>query len=101
MKLLELRKLPQNARIEVRCKSKRAPRCVFGTRTRTISTRRTKISIRSYFGDRALSSGTKIEVRVSAPRTIGKVFQFTLRSGKFPSFATQCLPPGATAAVKC
>ena len=94
--------MPANATIEIRCTSKSEPRCVFSKRTRTIGARRSKVSIRGYFGDRPLSRGTRVEVRMLAPRTIGKVVFFTMgRPGATPRLFTRCLPPGTTTPVAC
>ena len=102
IRVFELRKVPANATIEIRCTSRRAPRCVFSKRTRTIGARRSKVSIRGYFGDRPLSRGSRVEVRVLAPRTIGKVMSFTMgRPGATPRLITRCLPPGTTTPVVC
>ena len=49
-------------------------------RRRSVPTRRTTVSIRGYFGDRRLARGARIEVRVSAPRTIGRYIAFTTQS---------------------
>ena len=102
IQVFELRKVPANATIEIRCTSKRSPRCVFARRTRTIGARRAKVSIRGYFGDRPLSSGSTIEVRVLAPRTIGRVATITMRKpGATPTRVFRCLPPGTTKPVAC
>jgi hypothetical protein len=102
IQLFELRRVPANATIEIRCSSKRAPRCVFSTRTRTIGASRAKVSVRGYFGDRSLSQGSKVEARILAPRTIGRVMSFTMRKpGVTPKLIYTCLPPGATKPVAC
>ncbi len=102
VRVLELRKVPSNATIVVRCSSTRSPRCVFRSRTRTIAARRGKVSVRGYFGDRRLSVGSRIEVRVTAPRTVGRVTTFTMRSGRRgPSILRRCLSPGATSPSVC
>ncbi|MFP5365242.1 MAG: MopE-related protein, partial [Thermoleophilia bacterium] len=102
VRVFELRKVPAGARIDVTCSSRRAPRCTFAKRGRSIASRRSKVSVRGYFGDRPLSPGTRIEVRVSAPRTIGRTISFTMRRDRRnPGARRGCLPPGATRAVRC
>jgi hypothetical protein len=103
VRVLELRKVPANSTIVVRCtSSKRSPKCVFKSRSRTTTAKRAKLSIRGYFGDRRLAAGTKIEVRVSAPRTVSLVRTFTLRSGKLaPTVLNRCQAPGATTTSAC
>jgi len=100
--ILELRKVPANATIRVTCTSTRSPKCVFKTRTRTLTTARSKVSLRGYFGDRSLSLGTKIEIRVSAPRTVARVFTYTIRvRGRTPPVVRRCLPPNTTTLLVC
>ena len=102
VRVLEIRRLPAGATIEVTCRSRRSPRCVFATRTRTLPSRRSKFSVRGYFGDRPLSAGTRIEVRVSAPRSIGRVVSFTMRRDRRdPRPRRGCLPPDARTPVPC
>jgi hypothetical protein len=42
-----------------------------------------------------LSAGTKLQIRVTAPKTIGAFIQYTVRRGNF-SKMTGCLEPGST-----
>jgi Ca2+-binding RTX toxin-like protein len=98
----ELRKVPANATIEIRCKSTRRPGCVFSKRGRTIGQRRARVSIRGYFGDRPLARGARVEVRILAPKTIGRVMFFTMgKPGATPRLNYRCLPPGTTTVVTC
>ncbi|HTN25280.1 MAG TPA: MopE-related protein, partial [Solirubrobacteraceae bacterium] len=99
--LLEVRKVPAGAVIEVRCRSPRSPRCVFADRTRSVPTRRAAVSIRGYFGDRPISRGSVIEVRVSAPRSIGRFISFTMQRGKQPTQRRGCLAPNAVDVIAC
>ncbi|HUR86648.1 MAG TPA: MopE-related protein [Solirubrobacteraceae bacterium] len=102
LRVLELRKVPADTKIEVRCRSTRSPGCVFKTRTRTIPNRRTKVSIRGYFGERPLSAGATIEVRVSAPKTVGRFISFTMRRDKrAPTPVRRCLAANTTDVVTC
>ncbi len=100
--VLELRKVPAGSRIEVTCKSTKSPRCVFAKRTRTLTSKRAKVSVRGYFGDRPLSPGTRIEVRITAPRTIGRSVMFRMRANRrSPTPRYRCLPPGSSTPVIC
>ena len=102
VRLLELRKVPADTKIDIRCRSTRSPGCVFRTRTRTIATRRAKVSIRGFFGDRPLSRGATIEVRVSAPKTIGRYISWTMRRDRrSPAPRRACLAPNATDVITC
>ena len=102
MRLLELRKVPAGAVIDVRCRSRRSPRCVFKARRRTIPARRATVSVRGLFGDRSMSAGTTIEIRVSAPRTVGRYIAFTMRRDRrSPRPRRACLAPDASNVVRC
>ena len=60
-----------------------------------------RLSLRGLFGDRALGFGTKLEVRVTAPSSIGKVFSLRMRKTKAPARTIRCLPPGSNVPVRC
>ena len=45
--------------------------------------------------------GARVEVRVTKPGTIGKVFRYRIRSYKEPVEKTLCLPPGAKKPRSC
>jgi hypothetical protein len=102
VKLLELRKVPAGAKIDVTCRSTHSPGCVFKTRTRSVTRRTASVSLRGYFGDRPLSRGARIEIRVSAPRTIGLFISFTMRKDRSsPPARRGCLAPNASDAIAC
>ena len=94
--------MPADATIDVRCRSTRSPGCVFRSRVRTVAKRSSKVSVRGYFGDRPLSRGAVIEVRVSAPRSIGRFISFTMRKDrKTPVPNRGCLAADAINVVAC
>ncbi len=101
VRILELRNVPAGARIEVRCRSTRLPRCAFSSRKRSLATARTRLSLRGYFGDRPLSINTVIEVRVTVDGAVGSSASLTMRRRGSPSRTLGCLPPGATRVVAC
>ena len=100
IKLLLLTRLPAESKIEVRCTSRKSPKCLFKTRTRTVGPRPTaRLSLRGLVGDRALSFGTVIVIRVTSPNAIGREFKLTLN--RKPKKTTRCVPPGARLSVRC
>lgn len=101
VRILELRDVPASAQIEVRCRSTRSPRCAFASRKRSVGTARTALSLRGYFGDRPLSIGTVIEVRVTVDGAVGSSVSLTMRRRGSPARAGGCLPPGSTIVVAC
>jgi hypothetical protein len=69
---------------------------------RTITKRAAKVSVRGYFGDRPLSTGATIEIRVSAPRSIGRFISFTMRKDRgTPTPRKACLGPNASDVEAC
>ena len=100
LKLLLLTRVPANAKIEIRCTSKRSPKCLFKTRTRTTKERPTaRLSLRGVVGDRTLSIGTVLEVRITSPNAIGKAFKLSLN--RKPKKTSLCIQPGAKNPSKC
>ena len=92
--------MPAQSKIEVTCTSKKSPKCLFKTRTRSVGARpAARLSLRGLVGDRALSIGTVIVVRVTSPNAIGREFKLTL--SRKPKKTTSCVPPGAKVSVKC
>ena len=51
--------------------------------------------------ERALSAGTRLEVRVTKAGFIGKSTVFVIRRQAAPKRTDRCLPPGAKRAVRC
>jgi|GEM_PF-1881682 len=102
VRILELRQVPAGVVIEVTCRSTRSPKCPFtGPKRRTIGAARATVSLRGYFGDRPLSVGTVIEVRVTLTGAIGRTTILTIGRRGSPAKAAGCLPPGATKPVSC
>jgi hypothetical protein len=88
---------PPAAAVEVRCSGRRCP---FTRRTRTIGANGT-VSLTKLFRNRTLRAGAIVEVRVTAPNSIGKVVRFEVRRRQVPQARTLCLAPGAANASKC
>jgi Ca2+-binding RTX toxin-like protein len=75
--------------------------CPFRTRTRRITRDRTKQVINRPLGRAKLKLGTRLEVRLTKPNTVGFVVRFTMRRGVFPEKKEQCLPPGSKRPTRC
>jgi hypothetical protein len=54
-----------------------------------------RVELTRLFAGRHLSVGTQLSVRITKPQTIGRIWQFTTRSGRDASYRTGCLPPGS------
>ena len=86
---LRVRDAPRNARVQVRCKGRRCP-----FRVRRTAVRPNGSAKLGRFFKRPLRPGMTIEVRITAPYSIGKVVRYKIRRGALPSDVTRCLRPG-------
>ena len=93
---LIVRDVPEGGTVELRCKGKGCP-----TRKTVVRKRIATTSFKTLFGKRRLKTGATVEVRVLAPKMIGKVAKFTMRRKKLPKVAFSCMAPGAKAPAKC
>jgi hypothetical protein len=88
--------VPAGGNVAVTC---RGGGCAF--RSKTIKQRR-QVKLTALFRHRKLKSRTVVEIGVTAPNYIGKVFTFTMRKKKLaPASKFKCLPPGANKALPC
>ena len=96
---LTLRSVPAGATVRVTCKGKgcRKKKIVKKVRRATSRYKVGKLMRRN----NRLRPRALVEVRVTAPNRIGKVFQFRIRAFKPPSTKTLCLPPGAKKPRRC
>jgi 6-phosphogluconolactonase (cycloisomerase 2 family) len=103
--VLLVRLVPGDATVQVRCSAprrlgKRA--CPFKRRSARPKSDLASVNVKKLFRKRrVLRVGVKIQIRITAPNSIGKVVTYKMRSSKLPKSVTRCLPPGATKPVKC
>jgi hypothetical protein len=88
---------PAKAAVELRCSGKRCP---FKRRTSALGASGA-VSLTKFFKHRTLRSGTTVDVRITAPNSIGKVVRFEIRKRRVPQARTLCLAPGAAKPSKC
>jgi hypothetical protein len=62
---------------------------------------RASVSLTRFVKDARLKPGTKLEIRVTRPATVGRFRRFTIRSNKPPKQTRRCLVPGSSKPVKC
>ena len=98
--------VPTGGKVEVRCtppkkgsKRVRARACQIKRRTFTPTSAGAVNLTRRL--NRAIPVGTVLEIRITAPASIGKVLQFTVRPRKVPASKALCLPPGAASPRRC
>jgi hypothetical protein len=93
---LGVRRVPAGAKVAVAC---RGGGCAF--RSKTIK-QRSRAKLTALFRHRKLKPRAVVEIGITAPNYIGKVFTFTMRSKKrAPAGKFECLPPGAKKALPC
>jgi len=93
--------LPGNSTVVVTCKTKVKRRCPFTRATRRPKPAGGDVSLSKLFKHRLLPVGTRIEVRITAPGTIGRVRRFTVRKSAAMGAADLCLLPGSSVAKRC
>jgi Putative metal-binding motif len=87
---------PSDAAVEVRCGGRRCP---FKRRT-AVPKANGSASLTKLF-KRSLRAGVTIDVRITAPNSIGKVLRFEVKRKRVPQARRLCLPPGAAKPGKC
>jgi hypothetical protein len=93
---LKLAGLPRRAKAQIRCSGRGCP---FKRRTLAVSKRRANAT--KLFRGAQLAVGTVIELRVTAPLTIGRVIRYRIRSHSVPARRDLCLTPGASRPRRC
>lgn len=88
---------PPGARVEVRCKGKRCP---FKRRATTIN-RKGEVDLRRKFLRKRLRPKLTIEVRLTQPNSIGRVWRFRTQREGTPPMKRLCLPPGRDKPTRC
>jgi hypothetical protein len=92
---LVVKSVPTGGTVRVACRGRG---CAFKSKTLK---KRGRVSLTSLFRHRRLRSRTGVEIRVTAPNFIGKVFTFKMRKTSTPTSKLRCLPPGSTKALPC
>jgi hypothetical protein len=100
VKKLQVKPAPAGSTIVVTCKGK-GKGCAFKKKTLRLTRGLARQELAQLFKKRKLKAGAVIEVRVTKPGSIGRVFVATIRRKKRPKLTTQCLPPGASRPAAC
>jgi hypothetical protein len=88
--------------IQLRCKGGRKRDCFKGTKRFRIPRGAASKNIRGPVKNRRLRAKARLEVRVLAPDSIGKVVRYTMRQGsRLPATTLRCINPGASSPRKC
>jgi len=94
---LRVRDAPPGAAVRVSCRKRR---CRFHGHDATAGPNGS-VSLTRLFKRRRLRVGTVVEVRITAPNTIGKVVRYKTRRRKLPRVRVLCVAPGAASASRC
>jgi PKD repeat protein len=84
---------PRGALVVVKCRGKGC-----GVDRRRKRVKRNTVGFKTY--QRFLRAGTKLEIFVRKPGTIGDFTRYTIRAGKFPVRTDRCLPAGKNKPAK-
>jgi hypothetical protein len=109
---LQVLEVPPEGVVEVACHghgcpftSKRVAPSAQTTSCRTSHCRHagsaTQVNLAHLFKGRRLPGGTVILVRIVKPGWIGRIFTFTLRTGRNPRHTQACLAPNSTQPIHC
>ena len=90
--------VPTRGKVKVRCIGKNNG-CPFVSRK--LKVKKHKAAATKRLAHAQLEPGTVLEVRITAPDTMGKVVRYTMRSHALPKSRNLCLPPGAKKPGKC
>ena len=86
--------VPKRGKLELRCNGKKCPYKRKSAKKRKNGTitlfKEIKASKVAGKKDRRFRAGQKLEVRITAPKHIGKVVQYKLKAGKIPAARTVC-----------
>jgi hypothetical protein len=93
---LRVRDAPPGAHVTLLCHGGRCP-----FRRRAVTTNQYGAVSLGRLVRQPLRPRTQLEVRVTAPNTIGKVFRYTIRRWRIPKGRTLCLLPGAAQPSSC
>ncbi len=87
---------PAGTRVDLICRGKHCP---FDRKTTGVNAKGKAPLLK--FLRKSLRPRMTIDVRVTLPNWIGKVWRFRVRRGDTPSMQRLCLPPGATKPGDC
>jgi Putative metal-binding motif len=97
---LEVKRLRSGARVEIRCIGKKCP--FKRVKAKGKPKRGTLNLLKTLKGKRRnFRAGQTLEIRITAPRVIGKVVRYPIRAGKIPKAKELCLPPGTRRPTRC
>jgi Ca2+-binding RTX toxin-like protein len=100
-KRLVIAQMQRGSQVVVTCKTKVKRRCPFTRATRKPAKAGGQVSLTALLKRRLLPVGTVVELRITAPGTIGRSVRFTIRRAASAKTTDLCLLPGSSVAKKC
>jgi hypothetical protein len=99
--VLKLRGVPERATVEMRCAGGRSKGCFSGVKRFRFPRGKDTADIRRPVRRTRFRPGSRLEVRILAPESVGKVVRFSVRRNKLPRQQVLCLTPGQKAPGRC
>lgn len=94
---MSLKTVPSSTTVKIRCKGRGCPK----SKTLRIRKAKRRVSLTRYVRGRRLRPGAVLQITVTKPGTIGKVFRYSIRARKLPRKRELCLNPGARRPTRC
>jgi hypothetical protein len=95
---LLVRRARRGSTVQVRCSGRG---CRFRSKSARVRRDRRELRLSGLIQGMRLRPGTRLEIRVTRPRTVGLVARFTVRAGKPPLRRDLCVQPGARRPERC
>jgi Thrombospondin type 3 repeat len=96
VKHLTVSRLPRSGRVEVRCDGTGCP-----VARRVLKPHNGRVVLGPVFAGHHLAPGTKVQMIITAPNSIGQMIGWTMRRRDVPTRIQRCLPPGYKKPVAC
>ena len=97
MDTLRLRDVPAGGKATVKCKGGGCP----FKKAKKLRVRNRRANATKLFKGDQLAPGAVIEIKITAPDTMGKIVRYTMRSRKLPAKRELCDPPGRQKPGRC
>ena len=98
---LKLRGLAKGQTVSITCRGRGCPRGKAATRKLRIKRAKRVRAVLGRLGSAKLRRGAVVEVRVTAPRMIGRVTRWKIRPPKAPRRTDLCVQPGKRRPGRC
>lgn len=99
--MLQLRGVPEHAKVELRCAGGRKRGCFSGVKRFSFPRGKDTANVRKPVRRSRFKPKARLEIRILAPESIGKVVQLTARRNQAPKVKVLCLAPGAKKPGRC